>query len=69
MAGIAVAILSANQSCVVMCLGIIIALFTLIVGLLTTRDIDQLQKRANNAVYLGECVGVVPDIKLLNVGR
>ena len=45
-----------------MWLGIGIALFTLVVGLLTTRDIDQLQKKAKKAVYVGETLGYVPDI-------
>ena len=60
--GVVVAILSANQNAVVMWLGIVIALFSLLVGLLTTRDIDQLQKKENNAVYMGETIGYVPDI-------
>ena len=60
--GVAVAILSANDNPVVMWLGIVIALFSLLAGLLTTRDIDKLQKKAKNAVYLGETIGRVPSI-------
>lgn len=59
---IVIAILSVNQNAIVMWLGIVIALFTLLVGLLTTRDIDKLQKKARKAVYVGEIIGYVPDI-------
>ena len=54
-AGIAVAIMSVNQCELVMWLGIVIALFTMIVGLLTTRDIDKLQKSAKTTVHYKEC--------------
>ncbi len=60
--GVVVAVLSANDNPVVMWVGIIIAVFTLITGLLTTRDIDKLQQKAKHAVYLGETIGVVTDI-------
>ena len=63
-AGVVVAILSANNSQIVMWLGIVIAGFTLWAGLLTTRDIADLQKKAENAVYFGETIGTVPVIDI-----
>ena len=64
-AGVVVAILSGNDNVIVMWLGIVIALFSLSVGLLTVRDIEKLKKQAENAVYFGECIGTVPDIDKL----
>ena len=64
-AGVVVAILSANNSQFVMWLGILIAVFTLLAGLLTTKDIADLQKKAENAVYVGETIGTVPDIDII----
>ena len=61
-AGVVVAILSANDSVIVMWLGIVIALFSLLAGLLTVRDIERLKKLAENAAYFGDCIGTVPDI-------
>ena len=59
---VAVAILPATDNPIVMWLGIVIALFSLLAGLLTTRDIDKLQKKAKNAVYFGEIIGRVPNV-------
>lgn len=52
--GIVVAVLSNDT--VVMCIGIAISVFTLVTSILTNRDIEELQERARNAVYLGDVV-------------
>lgn len=62
--GVAVAILYANENAIVMWIGIAIAVFTLLTGLLTTRDIEKLKKKSKKAVYVGETIGVVPDVNL-----
>lgn len=57
--GVVVSVLSDN--CIVMYVGIAISFFTLVVNLLTMKDIRNLQEMNKHVVYTGEIVGVVPD--------
>ena len=53
--GIAVALLTAGENALAMWIGIVIAVFTLITGLLTTWDIAKLQKQLQWRVLTEEC--------------
>ncbi len=57
--GIAVAILSEG---VVRWIGVIMAFLSFVTSIMTLIDINQLRKKSENAVYVGEILGSVPDV-------